>query len=194
MRQNGVDGDAAERPRQLDTMVGRRFDYVISLCDRVREVCPEFPDHPRRAHWSIPDPATRGDAEEASYPAFQTPASSESITSEVFDQYVGVRVPLAPGPVEGFEPDARHLGRYERAGMAIDVARELTQGDARLTMTYEATGDRVAFAEEPVQEYELQPAPSGDRSSPRTHPGQPWAPITFTRRVDGTPHLSPAAA
>jgi hypothetical protein len=94
--------------------------------------------------------------------------------------------------------------------MAIDVARELTQGDARLTMTYEATGDRVAFAEEyetcqtmgdrvafaeePVQEYELQPAPSGDRSSPRTHPGQPWAPITFTRRVDGTPHLSPAAA
>jgi ArsR family transcriptional regulator, arsenate/arsenite/antimonite-responsive transcriptional repressor / arsenate reductase (thioredoxin) len=99
MRQNGVDADAAERPPQLDTMVGCRFDYVISLCDRVREGCAELPDHPRRAHWSIPNPATLpGDTEEASYPAFHAPALFESITSEVFDQYVGVRVPPAPHP------------------------------------------------------------------------------------------------
>jgi protein-tyrosine-phosphatase/DNA-binding transcriptional ArsR family regulator len=65
----------AQRPRHVDTMVGRRFDYVISLCDRVREVCPEFPDNPRRAHWSIPDPATAGDTDEASYPAFQRTAA-----------------------------------------------------------------------------------------------------------------------
>ena len=30
---------------------------MITLCDRAREACPDFPDHPRRAHWSIPDPA-----------------------------------------------------------------------------------------------------------------------------------------
>jgi len=118
------------------------------------------------------------------------PALFESITSEVFDQYVGVRVPSAPEPVEGFEPDERHLGRYERAGMAIDVARELTQGDARLTMTCRATGDRVAFAEEPVEEYELHPADtSGDRFVVQDAPGQPWAPVTFTRLADGTPYL-----
>jgi ArsR family transcriptional regulator, arsenate/arsenite/antimonite-responsive transcriptional repressor / arsenate reductase (thioredoxin) len=48
---------AGQRPRHLDTVAGRRFDHVITLCDKVRETCPEFPHHPRRRHWSIPDPA-----------------------------------------------------------------------------------------------------------------------------------------
>jgi protein-tyrosine-phosphatase/DNA-binding transcriptional ArsR family regulator len=42
-------------PRHLDTLAGRRFDHVITLCDKVREVCPDF--DARSAHWSIPDPA-----------------------------------------------------------------------------------------------------------------------------------------
>ncbi|WP_230688730.1 ArsR family transcriptional regulator [Micromonospora sp. WMMC415] len=46
----------AQSPRHWDTLSGRRFDYVISLCDKAREACPDFPDQPRRAHWSIPDP------------------------------------------------------------------------------------------------------------------------------------------
>ncbi|WP_344484081.1 ArsR family transcriptional regulator [Nonomuraea monospora] len=46
------------RPRHLDTVSGHRFDYVISLCDKVREVFPDFPGRPLRLHWSIPDPAS----------------------------------------------------------------------------------------------------------------------------------------
>ena len=48
---------------------------MITLCDRAREVCPEFDSHPRRAHWSIPDPAMAGDTDQASYPAFQRTAA-----------------------------------------------------------------------------------------------------------------------
>ncbi|MER6590507.1 ArsR family transcriptional regulator [Micromonospora purpureochromogenes] len=63
------------RPRHLDTLTGCRFDYVISLCDKAREACPDFPDHPRRVHWSIPDPATAGNTDQTSYPAFQHTAT-----------------------------------------------------------------------------------------------------------------------
>jgi protein-tyrosine-phosphatase/DNA-binding transcriptional ArsR family regulator len=65
---------ADQQTRSLDTLSGRRFDHVITLCDRAREVCPEFAHSPRRIHWSIADPATAGDTDQASYPAFQRAA------------------------------------------------------------------------------------------------------------------------
>ena len=64
-----------QQPRHLDTVTGRRFDHVITLCDKAREICPEFAHHPRRIHWSIPDPAMAGDTDQASYPAFQRTAA-----------------------------------------------------------------------------------------------------------------------
>lgn len=44
---------------------------MVTLCDRVKEVCPEFPGQPESAHWSIPDPAAEGDTDDATYPAFE---------------------------------------------------------------------------------------------------------------------------
>ncbi|MFI6559470.1 ArsR family transcriptional regulator [Streptomyces sp. NPDC050534] len=65
----GIDvGD--RRPRHLNTLLEQRFDHVITLCDKVREVCPEFPHPTRRAHWSTPDPAAAGGSDRTSRPAF----------------------------------------------------------------------------------------------------------------------------
>jgi len=66
---------ADQQPRRLAGLEGRRFDAVITLCDRARERCPEFKEHPRRIHWSIPDPATASDADEAGFPAFRRAAA-----------------------------------------------------------------------------------------------------------------------
>jgi len=61
--------------KHLDVFARRRFDCVISLCDRVREVCPEFPGRPETIHWSIPDPAAGQPNDDASYPAFRQTAA-----------------------------------------------------------------------------------------------------------------------
>src|SRR5918995_5612533 len=45
MRERGID-IAGRCSKHLSEFAGERFDYVISLCDRVREVCPEFPGGP----------------------------------------------------------------------------------------------------------------------------------------------------
>jgi len=62
---------SGQRPRHLDSLRGHPFDYVITLCDKVREVCPDFPGHPRRVHWSTPDPAPVADTDDAGYPVFR---------------------------------------------------------------------------------------------------------------------------
>jgi len=56
---------AGRRPRGLDAHHGRRIDWLITLCDRAREACPELPQRPRRSHWSIPDPAAAPDPADA---------------------------------------------------------------------------------------------------------------------------------
>jgi protein-tyrosine-phosphatase/DNA-binding transcriptional ArsR family regulator len=66
-----VSGQAS---KHLDVFADQHFDWVISLCDRVREVCPHFPGHPETIHWSMPNPAT-GESDDVTYPLFQQTAA-----------------------------------------------------------------------------------------------------------------------
>jgi len=74
MRELGVD-ISSRQPRHFSVLASQRFDYVVSLCDRVREVCPDFPGHPQVIHWSIPDPAAAGGSDAETYPAFRALAA-----------------------------------------------------------------------------------------------------------------------
>jgi protein-tyrosine-phosphatase len=70
MAERGV--DIADRPtKSLTGFTRTRLDRVITLCDKVREICPEFPGAPTAAHWSIADPAAAGANDKATYAAFQ---------------------------------------------------------------------------------------------------------------------------
>jgi len=70
MTERGIDISGAST-KSLTRFARNRFDRVITLCDKVREVCPEFPGTPITAHWSIPDPAATGANDKATYRAFQ---------------------------------------------------------------------------------------------------------------------------
>jgi ArsR family transcriptional regulator, arsenate/arsenite/antimonite-responsive transcriptional repressor / arsenate reductase (thioredoxin) len=74
MRDRGIDL-AGRRSKHLSEFAAQSFDYVISLCDRVREICPEFPDWPGLIHWSIPDPAREPGSDEETLPAFERTAA-----------------------------------------------------------------------------------------------------------------------
>lgn len=73
LRDRGIDV-AGRRSKHLEEFADVRFDYVVSLCDRVREVCPEFPGRPDLIHWSVPDPAREGNGNRETHPAFDRTA------------------------------------------------------------------------------------------------------------------------
>lgn len=71
--EHGIDL-GAHQPRHFEVYAKQRFDWVISLCDRVREVCPEFSAQPETIHWSIPNPVTPASDDATSYRLFRETA------------------------------------------------------------------------------------------------------------------------
>ena len=69
MAERGID-ISGHQTKPLTRFTRSRFDRVITLCDKVREICPEFPGSPVAAHWSIADPAAAPGSDTATYPAF----------------------------------------------------------------------------------------------------------------------------
>lgn len=77
MAEYGIDAGGWQS-KHFTRFASRRFDAVITLCDKVREVCPQFPGNPSYVHWSIADPASSGGSDEATLPAFRATAADIS--------------------------------------------------------------------------------------------------------------------
>jgi arsenate reductase len=60
----GIDASRA-RSKSVDEFLGQSFDYVVTVCDQARQVCPVFPGVHESLHWGYEDPAeTTGTEEE----------------------------------------------------------------------------------------------------------------------------------
>ncbi|MDP2293212.1 MAG: MarR family transcriptional regulator [Actinomycetota bacterium] len=74
LAERGIDiGDRQSKP--LTRFDGQHFDHIVTLCDRVREACPEFSGRPQAIHWSIADPSRAAGGNRATYPIFRDLAS-----------------------------------------------------------------------------------------------------------------------
>lgn len=69
LAERGIDISGSST-KSLTRYANRRFDRVITLCDKVREVCPDSRGSTMSTHWSIQDPASSGSNDEATYPTF----------------------------------------------------------------------------------------------------------------------------
>jgi arsenate reductase len=60
----GIDASWA-RSKSVTEYLGQRFDFVVTVCDQARQVCPVFPGVHQSLHWGYEDPAeATGTAEE----------------------------------------------------------------------------------------------------------------------------------
>ncbi|HHY0177239.1 TPA: arsenate reductase ArsC [Legionella pneumophila] len=62
----------APRSKSWNEFKSESIDLVITVCDQAAsESCPTFPGHPKKLHWSIPDPAKAEGSEIEINTAFQ---------------------------------------------------------------------------------------------------------------------------
>jgi protein-tyrosine-phosphatase len=66
----GFDHDWATS-KDVQGLVGEPFDYVITLCDDARLVCPVFPGADQSIHWGYRDPASVAGDEATQIAAFE---------------------------------------------------------------------------------------------------------------------------
>lgn len=63
MAEAGIDL-SNHRSKHLNEFLNESFDYVVTVCDNVKEVCPYFPNARKRLHHSFPDPSKLSGGEE----------------------------------------------------------------------------------------------------------------------------------
>ena len=59
------------RSKSVDEYLGQTFDYVVTVCDQARQVCPVFPGVHESLHWGYDDPAEATGSEEERLAVFR---------------------------------------------------------------------------------------------------------------------------
>jgi arsenate reductase len=84
--------------KSVNQFLGEHFDYVITVCDQARQVCPVFPGSHQSLHWGYEDPAEATGPEEQRLRVFRSVFKQLSIRITQF-------VPIARRAASG-EPVA----------------------------------------------------------------------------------------
>lgn len=58
--------------KSVSEFLGQRFDYVITVCDQARQVCPVFPGSHASLHWGYEDPAEATGTEDEQMKVFRS--------------------------------------------------------------------------------------------------------------------------
>lgn len=66
----GIDATGA-RSKSVNEYLGQTFDYVVTVCDEARQVCPVFPGVHESLHWGYEDPAEAEGTEEQRLAVFK---------------------------------------------------------------------------------------------------------------------------
>lgn len=70
MMEIGID-ISGHRSKSVEEFLDQSFDYVITVCDKAKESCPNFPGQARKIHWSFQDPAEATGSEEERMKVFR---------------------------------------------------------------------------------------------------------------------------
>jgi arsenate reductase len=70
MNEIGID-ISGHRSKVVDEFSNKSFDYVITVCDNAKEICPIYPGHTNRIHHSFEDPAAVKGSEEERLASFR---------------------------------------------------------------------------------------------------------------------------
>ena len=66
----GIDWSGAQS-KSVTEFLDEPWDYVITVCDRARQVCPVFPGEQNSLHWGLDDPAEVEGTDERKLAAFR---------------------------------------------------------------------------------------------------------------------------
>jgi arsenate reductase len=66
----GIDASSA-RSKSVNEYLGQHFDYVVTVCDEARQVCPVFPGVHDSLHWGYEDPSEATGTDEEKLAVFR---------------------------------------------------------------------------------------------------------------------------